>query len=173
MSGSQFWSGRRRQRRLIEHGEWAVRTGRPRVLIENPDGADLWAHSAILRDAGYDVAVCQGPSENVNGRGFLRGFSRRDEVEPALCPMLENGRCKLVDGADVIVSSTDLPQSRSILSILSRRSLPALVVEGTKSVIEREAEAIGGAGVIELPVTEQRLLAAVAAALESTSEQSA
>lgn len=144
----RFWPGRRRAPQLIEHGEWSERTDRPRVLIENPDQADLWAHSGILRDAGYDVAVCTGPDE-------------------ASCPLLVHGHCSLVEGADVIVSSTDLSQSRGILAAISRKRPAALVVEGPKNVLEREAEAIGGATVIALPVTNDRLLAAVADTLAS------
>jgi hypothetical protein len=40
-----------RQRR-IEHEEWPERSGRARVLIENPDGAELWVHAGRPRAEG-------------------------------------------------------------------------------------------------------------------------
>ena len=42
---------------------WPESSPKPRVLVENPDGAELWAHAEILRDAGYEVATCAGPAD--------------------------------------------------------------------------------------------------------------
>jgi len=160
--------------RCIDPGEWPARSGRARVLIEHPDRAALWAEEQIMREAGYDVAVCSGPIEPFEReRSFhvrLRTFS--DEEAPAgekpeACPLLVNGRCSLVEEADVVISTTDLPQSRGILSALGRKRTPALVVESSRSVLEHGDYEIGTAIVVEEPVTESRLLEAVSGALDS------
>ena len=145
---------RRSETRCIEPGEWPSRTGRARVLIEHPDRAALWAEAEIIREAGYDVAVCTGPVEASDG------------AEAEACPLLVQGRCSLVDEADVVVSTTDLRESRGILAALGRRRAPALVVESTKSVLERDGHEVGDATVVEVPVTERRLLDAVSGALD-------
>jgi len=163
---------RRSKTRCIDPGEWPARSGRARVLIEHPDRAALWAEEQIMRDAGYDVAVCTGPIEPFEReRSFsirLRTFS--DEEAPAgekpeACPLLADGRCSLVEEADVVVSTTDLRQSRGILAALSRMRKPALVVESSRSVLEHSDHTMGSATVVEAPVTERHLLEAVSAAL--------
>ena len=143
---------RRSEARCIEPGEWPARTGRARVLIEHPDRAALWAEAEIIREAGYDVAVCTGPVEAADG------------VEAEACPLLVQGRCSLVEEADVVVSTTDLREARGILARIGR-STPALVVESTQSVLERDGHELGDATVVEVPVTERRLLDAVSGAL--------
>ncbi len=166
----------RAKARCIEPGEWPDRTDRPRVLIEHPDGAALWAEADIMREAGYDVAVCTGPTERFERRRTfgirLRTFAddepRSDHERPTLCPLLEQGRCSLVDGADVVVSTTDLPQSRGILAALSGSRKRGLVVESSKSVLARGDHELGDATVVEVPVTEGRLLEAVSGALSTS-----
>jgi len=168
--------GRRSEQRVLHPGEWAATPpGKPRVLIENGDRADLWAHAGILRDAGYEVAVCQGPSiptERASWFDRRRGSGASDPqpFDRMVCPLVVAGRCSLVDGADVVVSTTDLTEGREVLSALSVQPLLGLVVEGTTSALERDADVIGSATPIALPVTEQRLLAAVESALASRAE---
>lgn len=48
--------------RSIHPEEWPEQSGKSRVVIENPDRADLWAHAEVLREVGYDVAMCVGPT---------------------------------------------------------------------------------------------------------------
>jgi hypothetical protein len=158
----------------IEPGEWPDRTDRPRVLIEHPDGAALWAEAEIMREAGYDVAVCTGPTERFERRRTfgirLRTFADEEppgDERPTGCPLLLQGRCSLVDGADVVVSTTDLPQSRGILAALSGSRKRGLVVESSQSVLARGDYEIGDATVVEVPVTEGRLLEAVSGALST------
>jgi hypothetical protein len=147
--------GRKSSPRLIHPEDWPEQTGKPRVLIENPDRADLWAHADLLREAGYDVAMCGGPTaETEHVRWFRRG-------ERTLCPLLAEGHCPLVEGADVVVSTTALIDGREILATLSARSSPTLLVEGTSSDLERERDAIGGSVEITLPVLPQQLVEAV------------
>jgi len=140
----------------IDPGEWPERSGRARVLIEHPDPATVWAEAEAMRDAGYDVAVCAGPT---------RASDRTSK--PTACPLLVDGRCALVDHADVVVSTTDLGDSQRVLAALSRRETPALVVESTKPTLDRGDHELGDAVVVESPVTEGRLLEAVADALEN------
>jgi hypothetical protein len=157
-----------------EHGEWSTPTGRPRVLIENPDGADLWAHASVLREAGYDIAVCGGPSpagEPRHGFAVPRPSTYwenppvKERHGRSTCPLVSDGHCPLVEGADVVVSTVALAESDEILQALSVRRWPPLVVEGTPDELERDAYVIGDATRLELPVTPNRLLAAVEQAL--------
>jgi hypothetical protein len=113
----------------IHPEEWPARSGKARVLIENPDRADLWAHADLLRKAGYDVAMCGGPTDG-------------DEQERTVCPLVAQGHCPLVDGADVVVSTTSLTDSREIHAMLRAEAAPALVVEGTASELGREGNAV-------------------------------
>jgi hypothetical protein len=158
----------------IQPDEWPSRTGRARVLIEHPDPAVLWAEAEAMRDAGYDVAVCTGPtrtferprSGGIRLRAFADEEARVDQLRQA-CPLLANGRCSLVEQADVVVSTTDLGESQSVLAALSDRRTPPLVVESSKSVLDRGGYEIGDATVIDVPVTEKTLLEAVSEALNS------
>ena len=153
---------------LIHLDEWPARAGKARVLIENPDRADLWAHAELLRKAGYDVAMCAGPTdESAEGQ------------ERAVCPLVAQGHCPLVDEADVVVSTTALTDGREIHArlrarprdgrsylckksprshgALSRWSTPALVVEGTPSELGHEGNAVE----IAFPVFSAQLVDAV------------
>ena len=157
--------GRIRQPRHIEHGEWAEQRGGSRVLIENPDAAELWAHADILRRAGYDVATCAGPSPSADQAPWFRRHLSKGQTTPStFCPLLAEGHCSLVEGADVVVSTTRLGESREIFAALRVRSAPRLVVEGTSSELEQDSDVIGDATIVE-PVTPTLLLAAVTDAL--------
>jgi hypothetical protein len=148
------------------------------VLIENPDRAELWAHEEILRGAGYEVAACTGPSAaSAGGAGFQHRSFILEGMEPAktertLCPLVAGQRCPLVDGADVVISSTSLVDGREILAAHDAEGRARLVVEGARQTLERDRDVMGGdATVIVEPVTEERLLAAVRQALEPRSEE--
>jgi hypothetical protein len=153
---------------LIHPEEWPEPSGKARVLIENPDRADLWAHADLLREAGYDVATCGGPTAETEHVSWFRRrrlyvadsqpVERQDRI---LCPLVAEGHCPLVEGADVVVSTTALTDSGEILATLSARTSPALVVEGTSSHLERDRDAIGDSVEIELPVLPRQLVEAV------------
>jgi hypothetical protein len=139
--------GRERQPEVIEHAGWGEPTGRPRVLVESPDQADLWAHAEVLRAAGYEVALCTGPKNGVPRRWrwplyFEDSSQSEPAAKPVLCPLVAEGRCALAEGADVVVSSPCLPQSQDVLAALRRSSRAAVVVE-------------------QHPVTKERLLSSV------------
>jgi hypothetical protein len=80
-------------RRQWSPGNWrSLRPGmRPRVLVESSDAAEQWAMEEALRGAGYEVAVCDGPS-----------------VYGAPWPLVRQGECALAAGADVIVNGLPL-----------------------------------------------------------------
>ena len=141
--------------RQPEHGQWGEPSGKPRILIENPDRAELWAHEEILREAGYEVATCVGPTAGDATTGDPHSS----------CPLLTEGQCHLVSAADVVVSTTSLGSGPEILAKLSARLAPRLVVEGTTADLARNADAIAGATEIAQPVTPQTLLASVEHAL--------
>jgi hypothetical protein len=84
-----------RKPRTIEPPIWPARRGRARVLVENPDGAEVWAHTEALREAGYDVASCFGPSARAR----------------VVCPLVSDGRCAAVADADVVISTMTTTQS--------------------------------------------------------------
>ncbi len=160
--------GRKGSPRAIHPEEWPEESGKPRVLIENPDRADLWAHAEVLREAGYDVAMCAGPTAATERLPWFRRRPRywadpppMERQERTVCPLLAEGHCPLVEGADVVVSTTQLTDSREILATLSARSSPALVVEGTSSELERDSDVIGGSVEIKLPVLPQQIVEAV------------
>ena len=146
----------RREPPCIEPGVWRVRGAHARVLVEVPDGAELAAHAAALRDAGYDVAVCTGPSIEESEMGSER----------RTCPLVAGERCRLVDGADVVVSSVSLVDARDILGVHAS-SGRTLVVEGASHALERDRELLGDARLVPEPVTAERLLAAVEQAYAS------
>ena len=78
-----------------------------------------------------------------------------------LCPLLTEGHCPLVEGADVVVSTTRLTDGREIVAALSARPSPAVVVEGTTFDLDRDADALGELVRIELPVLPGQLVEAV------------
>src|SRR5947209_7793734 len=90
----------------VEPHEWPERRGGTRVLVENPHEDYRYEHAQVLRAAGYEVATCSGPTDSHG------------------CPLVENGRCSLVDGADVVVSTTQLPDRLQILGRLTARERP-------------------------------------------------
>jgi hypothetical protein len=152
--------------RPIHPEEWPEQGGKPRVLIENPDRADLWAHADVLRKAGYDVAMCGGPTAGAERAPWFRRLLRPDpqpqeHPERTVCPLVTEGHCPLVDGADVVVSTTRLADGREILAALSARTSPVLVVEGTSFDLERDSDVTGGSVEIPLPVLPQQLVEAV------------
>jgi len=158
--------GGSRPPRSIHPEEWPEQSGKPRVLIENPDRADLWAHAELLRAEGYEVAMCGGPTAATERAPWFRRLFRADpqpleRQERILCPLVAEGHCPLVEGADVVVSTTSLTDSREILARLSARTAPALVVEGTSSDLERDSDVIGDSVELELPVLPRQLVEAV------------
>jgi len=133
---------------FLEPVTWSPRSTKPRVLVENPDRAELLAHADILRDAGYDVAICTGPD---TGRGR----------KACGCPLLEGERCALVDGSDVVVSTSSLNGSDDILAALQAQGSLPVVFEVSPPDLDRYREAASAATLLPQPVTAKSLLDAV------------
>jgi hypothetical protein len=139
---------KKRKPHVIEAGEWHERRGRDRVLVENPDAAELWAYAETLRDAGYDVATCSGEHPEGEDR----------------CPLIETGRCELVAGADVVVSTCSMQRGDRLLAVLGSQGSTPVVFEAPRPDFERYAHLAEDATLVPTPVTAQGLLDAVAAA---------
>ena len=146
----------RRKKHLIETGEWSVRDGRKRALVENPDRGQMWAYAETLREAGYNVATCTGEHPDGHDR----------------CPLLEVGRCELVEGADVVVSTCSIPRGDKLLAVLSAEGSTPVVFEAPKPDFERYDSAAENVMLVPPPVTEQTLLEAVARAQSVPAEPS-
>lgn len=142
----------RRKHQEAAAGWPASRDSRRRVLIENADGSIQTAAERILREAGYDVALCGGVETHRNRR----------------CPLVETGECDLTGGADVIVHSLNVsgPGATDVLRAL-RKEHPTtpVVVEISAQRLVQLASELEGCFVVPAPVTEQRLLESVEAAL--------
>ena len=139
---------RKREPHVIEAGEWEARSGRPRALVENPDAAQLWAYAETLREAGYDVLTCAGEHPEGSDR----------------CPLIETGRCALVEGADVVVSTCSVGRGDRLLAVLGLTGSTPVVFEAPKPDFDRYAHLAENATLVPMPVTRRALLDAVAAA---------
>jgi hypothetical protein len=129
---------------------WPPRSGATRVLIENPDRADLAAHAFVLEEAGYEVATCRGPGTD-------------DAREPG-CPLIAGASCPLVDGADVVVTSSDLGACRAVLAAHRAQGSPPVVFEAPEPARARWHDIAEGTLLLPLPVTATSLREAVASA---------
>lgn len=144
--------GRRKQKHIIETGDWSARDSRKRALVENPDAGQLWAYAETLREAGYDVATCTGEHPDGHDR----------------CPLLEVGHCELVEGADVIVSTCSMQRGDKLLAVLASDGSTPVVFEAPPPDLERYAGSPENVTLVPTPVTEQTLLDAVARAQSGT-----
>lgn len=129
----------------IEVGDWQERRGRDRVLVENPDRAQLWAYAEVLHEAGYDVATCTGEHPDGHDR----------------CPLIESGQCGLVKGADVVVSTCSMQRGDTLLAVIGSQGSTPIVFEAPQPDFERYEHLSESATLIPAPVTKQALLDAV------------
>jgi DNA-binding NtrC family response regulator len=143
------------KKHVIEVGDWQERRGRDRVLVENPDQAQLWAYAEVLHDAGYDVATCTGEHPDGHDR----------------CPLIESGRCGLVQGADVVVSTCSMHRGDTLLAVIGAQGSTPIVFEAPQPDFERYDHLAESATLIPMPVTTQALLAAVEEARARSEQQ--
>lgn len=133
---------------ILRPGPWSFPA--PRVLIEHADEDVALRYSQILRQAGYTVGVCHGPS------------GEPDSSER--CVLTIGEPCAFVEGADVVVSAlgVEKEQKRSVLEAL-RRFHPSkpLVVEVSADEVERFEDLIDGVHLVVSPVSAEELVAAV------------
>jgi hypothetical protein len=147
----------RRKQHTIETGDWSARRGRERVLVENPDSAQLWAYAEMLREAGYDVATCTGEHPDEESR----------------CPLIETGHCGLVEGADVVVSTCSIQRGDKLLAVLGSKGSTPVVFEAPQPDFERYSHLAENATLIATPVTGRALLDAVAQAKSEAAQPEA
>lgn len=142
-----------RRNETIGNQEWPERRGLARVLVEDPDGAEQWARTSILTQAGYDVAACRGPGA----------------TGPPRCPLVEQGTCAMAEGADVVLSSLPVTQRASrevIRSLRTRLPDTPVVVEAPHAQATLYADALEGCQVEATPLTQGRLRQVVATAIQ-------
>jgi hypothetical protein len=87
------------------------------VVIEHPDPWVMGEHVSALRDARFSVLLCDGPRFRRTG-----------------CPAVTDGRCGLIDRADVVVSCPppdDAAHTDVIASV--RRAYPGTPVIAAES----------------------------------------
>ena len=96
------------------------RTGRhPRILIEDAHPALEISDFSLFEQAGFDVAYCSGPGDDL-----------------AACPLLRGQRCPLVDAADAVLQGLDPALG---IAAAIRRQRPGMPV-----VAEQRRSADGG-----------------------------
>lgn len=133
-------------------GERGTAPARPRVVVENPDFGIGYAVEKVLEDAGCEVAVCGGPDQLVN----------------QACPLIYEGTCDLVAGADLVVHSLNLdrPEHAEVLRALrSMHPEVPLIVEVPGPSAARHVGLLDGCVVIPFPATRESLLDALGTAL--------
>jgi hypothetical protein len=79
---------------------------RPRLLIEDPDGALQVSEFRLFEEAGLDVALCHGPAP----------------CDP--CPLVEQGNCKLAAEADVVLIGSGMAPHRAEVAAAHQRTRP-------------------------------------------------
>lgn len=137
---------------------WPTSDVRPRVVVEHEDPVWRWAAAGLLEDAGYQVLGCGGPHELTDGG----------------CPMVAEGRCTLIDGADVVINGLGVrdPAHRAVLASIRAHSsgLPVLVELPSTQQDRLEAD-FPGCQRIPFPVRPHDLVTAVSVALESSASR--
>lgn len=125
---------------------WPRGTTGLRALVECDDPAVQDGLVRVLHEQGYAVATCAGPRS--------RGSSQ--------CPLVVEGACGLVEGADVVVHALDAsdPAHREVLAEVSRRAPGAAVVaEAPPSAAAATADA--GCEWVRYPITRGGLVDAL------------
>lgn len=94
---------------------------RPHVVLEEDDPFRRIEISGRLQEAGYDVAGCPGP----------------DVEDGRTCPLVNHGRCGLLEEADAVVCGLrlQLPECRAVLAALVGRDIP-VIVETNEETLE-------------------------------------
>jgi hypothetical protein len=129
---------RSRKPKLVEPGGWPSHGGRARILLESPDLADAGAQAQTLSEAGYNVALCRGPEAALPASFAFdaspRWFDAIPGREATLCPVTCGEACALVDGADLVVTTTTLFSAAEVEAGVRARGKPVLVVEPQQQV---------------------------------------
>jgi hypothetical protein len=133
---------------------WSAGAGRPRVLVECDDETVQDGVLRVLRESGYVVAACGGSE------------TRKSRV----CPLVTDGRCGLVDNADIVVHMLDsaTTQNRLVLYAI-RECVPEtpIVVEIPPSTTGTYDDRVSECQRVPFPVTRQALIEGIEAATKS------
>ncbi len=125
---------------------------RARVLVENSDPATGYAMQKLLTDEAFDVQYCGGP----------------DHLRRHRCPLVTQGKCSLVEGADVVVHSLNLDRADQAAVLRGIREVhpdTPVVVEVPTPVLEKHADLLEGFTIVPMPATSTSLVNAVRHAL--------
>lgn len=134
--------------------KWSASGVRPRVVVEHDDAVWRWAAAGVLESAGYQVLGCGGPHAFADGT----------------CPLVSEGRCALIEGADVVVNGLGIrhPANRDVLTTMRGASSVPVLVELPTTQRERLEADFPGCERIPFPVRPQDLVLAVHAAVEGS-----
>ncbi len=105
---------------------WPEGHDRARLLVEAP--RTRWSAADHAEGAGFDVMVCRGPDAHRS------------------CPLTRGERCRLVEGADVVIF--DLPHQSELLDAHLAGEIPVVIQRGD-SIDAAEAAADEAARVVE------------------------
>ena len=125
------------------------------MFIEDADASRYVMTARALQRAGYEVGSFCG------GRHFY-------DDQPPGCRILKNGRCALLEEADVIVYRFELDsfESRRLLETIKLRyPRKPVVVEAAPSQVLGHRDLLAGYDVVVGPITTQSLLEAIESAL--------
>ncbi len=121
----------------------------PRVLFEGEDGAVAYAAWKVLGQRDTDMMWCPGP--NAHGR--------------PRCPLVDRGRCELVDRADVVINAlgTSDPRSAAVAEALDEctehgQAVFVVCQPGRGDAMQARLE---GCNVVEGPLTSKLLTESV------------
>jgi hypothetical protein len=131
---------------------------RPRVLLECPPEASPFVVADVLERAGFEVEVCEGPTDR------------------AACPLTTGGSCPAVEGADVVVNLLGMgPEHGAEVLSGVRDTYPQVpvVVEVPAPLRAHHGAELAGVRVATSPVTAAALVEHIWAAVEdhSTGDQ--
>lgn len=124
-----------RRRPLPGTGWEAVPDDRTRVLLECQASATPWVIAEAIERHGYAVRTCEGPDQRHR------------------CPLVTEGACALVGGADVVVHLMPPdPEHRPVLRAVTGQRRPPAVVALRES-IEAEGDDLETSGAVPRWVT--------------------
>lgn len=135
----------------ITHPRWPRDTGGPRALVECEDPVIQDGLVRVLHEEGYVVAACGGPRARASHA----------------CPLVSEGTCGLVEGADVVVHALDGsdPANRAILASIREQAPETPVVIEVGPRANASTELAAGCEPVGYPMTRQALLDAVERAI--------
>lgn len=124
-----------------------------RVVLECDDAVLQDGLQRVLVEHGFEVSVCGGPSTHSTG-----------------CPLLESGRCGLIDDAGLVVHALDPSDStnRSLLTTLLQAHPETSVVIETDLHSDDEPDNVRK---VRFPMSRASLLAAIDQAPPGGSER--